>query len=212
MTKDELYKMLSEVPSKDETEDADIPVAKKDNGDGTVTLSTIMSVGKDDGETESDNKDNGKPDEDAVAVAKDEGEPNAEAVAEGEDGVDVDVDVDDAESEALKGLDCETLANRRLATQVILSLYPSTDTKESMLELLKSFWRRKDVDAMVGLGTVIADIKKKGSLGEDGFAKVKEALKKVRDSLEGEDADGIYKRCSDEVREKVGGLLTSELV
>lgn len=208
MTKDELYKMLSEIPSKKETEDADIPVAKKDNGDGTVTLSTIMSVGKDDGGTESDKKDNGKSEE--VAVAKDEGEPDAGAVAEEDDGVDV--GVDDAESEALKGIDCETLANRRLATQVILSLYSSTETKANMLELLKSFWRRKDIDAMVGLGTVIADIKKKGSLGEDGFARVKEALKKVRDSLVGNDSDSIYKRCSDEVREKVGGLLTDELM
>ena len=208
MTKDELYKMLSEVPSKEnETEDADIPVDRKDNGDGTVTLSTIMSVGKD-GESESDNKGKGKPDEEeADAVANDEGMPNAEAVAEGEAGV----DIDEAKLEALKGIDCETLANRRLATQVILSLYSSTETKASILDLLKSFWQRKDIGAMVGLGKVIADIKKNGSLGEDGFSRVKEALKKVRTSLEGEEADAIYKRCSEEVREKMGGLLTESL-
>lgn len=182
MTKDELYKMLTAVPA-NETDDEDIPIAKKDNGDGTVTLSTVMSVGKDEGEGT---------------------EAEKESVAE-------DADIEEAGIEAVKGLDCETLANRRLATQVILSIYSSTEMKANALELLKLFWQREDVKAMVGLGVVIAEIKKKGSLGEDGFARVKDALKKVRTSLEGDDADAIYKRCSEEVREKIGGLLTESL-
>lgn len=178
MTKDNLFKMLVGEP-KGAEDSSEIPVKKDDNGDGTETISCLIKVG--------DGADGTSP----------EWENGDDAVAQ---------DESKGEGRGLESLDCEVLGNRRLATRILLSSVGNTNLKASMLDGLKEFWNRPDVAAMSGLGRIIASVRESGSVKEDDFNKIKEALDGVKDATGGEGE--IYERCLSEVREKIGGLLS----
>lgn len=178
MTKDKLFKMLVGEP-KGAKGSSEMPVKKEDNGDGTETISCLIKVG--------DGADGTSP----------EREDGDNAVAQ---------DESDGDGRGLESLDCETLGNRRLATCKILSLYGNVNLKAAMLDGMKEFWNRPAVEAMSALGRIISSVRESGSVKEDDFNKIKEALDGVKDATGGEGE--IYERCLSEVREKIGGLLS----
>lgn len=189
MTKDELYKMLTEATAKD------AELTEKDNGDGTVTATIEVQT------------DPSKKDEPPVAT------PTGDAALK-DGGKNADESVGDFEGdgfEEIKKLDCEALSDKARTNAIILSCYEKPKARLQAQEALKSFWNDAVVKAESELGAKIAEVVKAGSVTEEVIKDVRTALEKVRSEADKAKRKKVYDLCAKEVRTKIGELLTKSV-
>lgn len=190
MTKDELYKMLTEATA----EDAEL--TEKDNGDGTVTATVEVQT------------DPSKKDEPPVVT------PTGDAALKDGGKGDKEESVGDFDGdgfEEIKKLDCEALSDKARTNAIILSCYEKPKARLQAQEALKSFWNDAVVKAESELGAKIAEVVKAGSVTEEVIKDVRTALEKVRSEADKAKRKKVYDLCAKEVRTKIGELLTKSV-